>query len=333
MTLGEKLSKLRRENNITQEQFADMLGVSRQAISKWEGDLAFPETEKLIRISNLFRCSLDYLLKEETEGQEALPDIMPVGESEPSRRRVSLEDARRFLEIRRRAAWPIAIGTFLCILSPVCLLFLGALSEIPEYGVSENAAGGIGMLILLILVAAAVAIFICSGKDSGEFEYLEKEEFAAAPGVCELVRERREAYRTVYTRVNVVGTCLCVLSLTPLFFGVIFNEDDELLLVGMLCCLLLMVGIGVLLLTRVGVVWASFEKLLQEGDYSRTNKARSPIVSAVAVIYWLAVVALYLLYSFQTDSWRESWIVWAVAGVLYPAVLTVCKLCFRRREQ
>lgn len=67
MTLGEKLSKLRKENNYTQEQLADVLGVSRQAISKWESNITYPETDKLIRISELFHCSLDYLLKETEE--------------------------------------------------------------------------------------------------------------------------------------------------------------------------------------------------------------------------------------------------------------------------
>lgn len=64
MTLGEKLAKARREKNITQEQLADNLGVSRQSISKWESDVVYPETDKLIRMSELFDCSLDYLLKE-----------------------------------------------------------------------------------------------------------------------------------------------------------------------------------------------------------------------------------------------------------------------------
>lgn len=67
MTLGEKLAKLRKENNITQEQLASELGVSRQAISKWESGVSFPETDKLIRMSELFDCSLDYLLKDSVE--------------------------------------------------------------------------------------------------------------------------------------------------------------------------------------------------------------------------------------------------------------------------
>ena len=65
MTLGEKLSKLRKEYNSTQEQLADILGVSRQSISKWESDIAYPETEKLIELGKIFECSMDYLLKDE----------------------------------------------------------------------------------------------------------------------------------------------------------------------------------------------------------------------------------------------------------------------------
>ncbi len=67
MTLGYKLSKLRKENNYTQEQLADTLGVSRQAVSKWESNIAYPDTDKLIRISELFDCTLDYLLKDSEE--------------------------------------------------------------------------------------------------------------------------------------------------------------------------------------------------------------------------------------------------------------------------
>lgn len=72
MSLGDKLSKLRKENNYTQEQLADILGVSRQAISKWESNLTYPETDKLVRISKLFHCTTDYLLLDEQEevGQE-----------------------------------------------------------------------------------------------------------------------------------------------------------------------------------------------------------------------------------------------------------------------
>jgi Predicted transcriptional regulators len=70
MTYGEKIAKLRKENNLTQEQFAELLNVSRQAVSKWEACGSFPDTEKLIRMSKLFSCSVDYLLKDEIENKD-----------------------------------------------------------------------------------------------------------------------------------------------------------------------------------------------------------------------------------------------------------------------
>lgn len=69
MSLGEKLSKLRKDNNYTQEQLAKILGVSRQSVSKWETDVAYPETDKLIKLVELYNCSMDYLIKEENKNE------------------------------------------------------------------------------------------------------------------------------------------------------------------------------------------------------------------------------------------------------------------------
>lgn len=86
MTLGSKLAKLRRENNYTQEQLAELLGVSRQAVSRWESDSAYPETEKLIRLGKLYHCSMDYLLLDEI--QEADVPSAPV--TEPKVQKIEL---------------------------------------------------------------------------------------------------------------------------------------------------------------------------------------------------------------------------------------------------
>ena len=63
MTLGEKIQTLRKQNAMSQDQLADMLGVSRQAVSKWENDENNPELEYLVQISSIFSVSTDYLVK------------------------------------------------------------------------------------------------------------------------------------------------------------------------------------------------------------------------------------------------------------------------------
>lgn len=67
MNTGEKIARLRKENNYTQEQLAALLGVSRQSVSKYESGVTYPETDKLIRLSELFGCTVDYLLKDNVE--------------------------------------------------------------------------------------------------------------------------------------------------------------------------------------------------------------------------------------------------------------------------
>ena len=65
MSFAGNISKLREKYNITQEQLAEVLEVSRQSVSKWESNMAYPETDKLISLAKLFKCSTDYLLKDE----------------------------------------------------------------------------------------------------------------------------------------------------------------------------------------------------------------------------------------------------------------------------
>ncbi|MGN1399523.1 MAG: helix-turn-helix domain-containing protein [Erysipelotrichaceae bacterium] len=74
MTTGEKIYSLRKEARITQEEFAEKLEVSRQAVSKWETDLSYPETEKLIKIAQMFGVTCDYLLNDVPRYESDLVD-------------------------------------------------------------------------------------------------------------------------------------------------------------------------------------------------------------------------------------------------------------------
>lgn len=70
MTTGEKLALLRKKKGMTQEELAEALQVSRQSVSRWEMDAAFPETDKLIKLSKLFECSIDFLLNDSIQESE-----------------------------------------------------------------------------------------------------------------------------------------------------------------------------------------------------------------------------------------------------------------------
>lgn len=320
MIFAEKLIQLRKKAGWSQEELAEQMNVSRQSVSKWEGAQSVPDLEKMVRLSRLFGVTTDYLLKDEIDED----DVSPVSEEISSRRYVSLKEANDFLEAKTITSRTIAYGVLLCILSPICLLILGVLGENGKYGLSENVAGGTGMIILLIIVAIAVAMFIHSGSKTSSFQYLEKEVFETEYGVTGMVKERREAFRDTYTRNNIIGGCLCVMAIIPLFAGLIINEENEIFLVFMLCITLVIVGIGVMCFIKVGIIWESFDKLLQEGDYTKEKK-NHPVSSLVTLVYWIVVTAIYLAVSLPTKNWKEGWIIWVIAAVLFPAVIAVAK--------
>lgn len=76
MTTGEKLALLRKRKDMTQEELAECLGVSRQSVSRWEMDVSFPETDKLIRLGKLFECSIDYLLNENGQENQKTEEVL-----------------------------------------------------------------------------------------------------------------------------------------------------------------------------------------------------------------------------------------------------------------
>ncbi len=163
MTLGNKLAKLRKENNITQEQLADILGVSRQAISKWESDSAYPETEKLIRLGELYNCSLDYLLKNEPEKE---PQTSAVPEQ---KKHISLKDFYYESKSKRTVMgmplWHINIGlgrtakgVFAVGLKAKGIVSLGFLSlGVISMGILSLGAFSFGTIALGLIAAGALS--------------------------------------------------------------------------------------------------------------------------------------------------------------------------------
>ncbi len=323
MILADKIMYLRKKNGWSQEELAEKMQVSRQAVSKWESTQSAPDLEKILMLSKLFGVTTDYLLKDEIEDEEFTADTDHV-----SVKRVSLAQANEFLEWRKRAACRIAAATFLCIVAVIPLLLLSVVTELPGHPVSENLAAGIGLVTLLIIVALAVAIFIFCGFKNAPFEFIGKEPFETEYGVDGMVKEKQKAFRPTYVKFNIIATCLCVLSPIPLFIGS-FTEKDV-FIVAMMTVTMLLAGIGAVFFIMAGVRWASMQKLLKEGDYSPQNQRKNHVRETVGTVYWLSATALYLGWSFLTNAWEITWVVWPIAGILFAAVMCICNLVLDR---
>ena len=330
MILADKIVSLRKKAGWSQEELAEQLGVTRQSVSKWEGAQSVPDMDKVVQMSRLIGVTTDYLLKDELEEQT----FAPAEEEQPPLRRVTMEQAADYLTRRREAAPKVALGVLLCVLSPVALLLLTAMSESAHFSISEYAATGIGLCVLLTMVAIAVSIFLRTGAAVREYSFLEEEPFETEYGVTGMVRQRQKEYKDTYTRQLTIGVVLCVMAAVPLFAAICFQGSD-LLYVAAVCALLVLVGVGCLFLVTGGVYSGAMEQLLEEGDYTRSRKKHQKVRSTVTTIYWLTATAVFLIYTYGPNGNgqpRYSWIVWAVAGVLYAAVMGIVRLVTRGRE-
>lgn len=325
MILADKIVSLRKKAGWSQEDLAEKLGVTRQSVSKWEGAQSVPDMDKVVMMSRLFGVSTDFLLKDELE--EETPCAAAQDDDTPLRR-VSLTQASAYLALRKAAAPKIAIATALCITSPVTLILLAGMSEVQRFHISENAAAGIGLCVLLGLVALAVSIFLRTSAEAKEYRFLEEEPFETEYGVEGMVRQRQREYKDTHTRLVTVGVVLCVLAAVPLFAAMCINGSD-LLYIAAVCALLVLVAIGCLALVTAGVYQGAMEQLLEEGDYTRPQKKHHKLMGTVTMIYWLTATAVFLLYTYGphgNGQPRYSWIIWAVAGVLYAAVMGIVRI-------
>lgn len=169
MIFADKIIQLRKERNWSQEELASQLGVSRQSISKWESGSSLPDLDKIIKLSQIFDVSTDYLLKEEMEEDTSSPSLEEPPKfskwgTEAKRKihKVSLEDADLYLKAQRKYAFKIMIGVVLCILSFFSVICISELAQQRMLPLSLEAGEALGAGSLFILIAIAVVLFVTS---------------------------------------------------------------------------------------------------------------------------------------------------------------------------
>lgn len=279
-------------------------------------------------MSELFSVSTDYLLKDEME-----PDRRASCEAEAERtvRRVSMEEANEFLTMKKKGAPIIAKAVALCILSPVILIILGALADANMFHITESLAAGLGCTILFGMIAVAVFMFITCGIRESHYEHFEKECFETEYGVSGMVKDKRRDYERVFIKGIALGVVLCIIAVVPVIVVGSMEAPDYIcaICVG---ALLLLIAIGVNLIIRVSIIKNSYDTLLQEGEYTQSEKKAKRKLDALSGAYWCTATAIYLGWSFWTGRWDFTWIVWPVAGVLFAAVSGIMRAIVKGDE-
>lgn len=324
MLLAEKITELRKKQGWSQEELAQKLDISRQSVSKWESGGAMPDIDKIIKLSGLFGVSTDYLLKDEAE---AFTDISNNMHEEAecvydNAKHISKNEAEVYINTVFNISKKMAAAISFMILSPVCLIQLSGYAEYCNK-ITEEMAGGIGVAILLAIVAAGVAVCIINGSKLSEFEYLGKEEIKLDSGVAEMVKCKKDDNAHNFTVKITTGVVLCIFGVIPMMIAAAFETGDsayEYVYVTCVNILLIFVSIGTFFFVSACMVKDIYDKLLQTGEYTREKKQTAKKISFFPGVYWCFITAIYLGVSFYSNNWESTWIVWPVAGVLFVAV-------------
>lgn len=331
MILADKIIEERKRNGWSQEELAEKLEVSRQSVSKWEGAQSIPDINRIIQMAEIFGLSTDYLLKENAVRNDKNDSLTESVDSVKKIRKVSMEDAADFLRIQEKNAQKVAFGVSLCIASSILLIVLAGLADSGLFGISENLAAGLGLIVLLLMVAIGVYIFLKCDAETKKYDFLNTVEIDTAYGVDGLAREKRTEYESKYTRDIILGVILCILSCVPLLISAFVTEKDY-IITAMVGLLLLIISIAVNLFVKACTIKESYDKLLQEGDYSIGKKKTSTVMSRVSTIYWLTAVAIYFAWSLPKENWNISWVVWPVGAILYIVVIEIVKIIIKAED-
>ncbi len=219
MLLADRITMLRKKSGWSQEELADKLNVSRQSVSKWESAQSVPDLDKILKLSELFDVTTDFLLKDEIpqEKDEVAEDseVIPPQKNTEDIYRVSLEEANRFLKSNGTASKIKAFSVALCILSPIVLIILEAFAYDEKFALTEPIASGIGLIMMALFAGTAVVGFFFSALQSKRFDHLRKYPFETEYGVSEMLTEKIRDYRVVHMIMNLVGFRLCITSMIP----------------------------------------------------------------------------------------------------------------------
>lgn len=326
MNLADKITALRRQRGLSQEELADMLDVTRQSVSKWEGGQSVPDIQKILQLSAIFGVTTDYLLKDD-EGEEIISRSDAPSPNTGNAVKLSRERADEYLAQQKSNAVRYAVATALCILSPLVLIVLNLSPALEKIGVA--AAEITGICVLFVLVAIGVGIFIYSYLKTRPFS-----EINSGATVTEEVRKYlekgRQDFVPLFTALVITGVTLCILSTIPLIVCSLTYE--ECFYIGFVV-FDVVIMLAVMLFVWGGTRWYAYNRLLGLGEFSKEGRRKARISEIVGGIYWPLVVAIYLATSFITSEWGKTWIIWPVAAVIFVVVEAVIEAIFGIKKE
>lgn len=298
MSFGMNVQALRRRRNMTQEDLADALGVSRQSVSKWESDGSFPEMEKLVQLCELFGCDLDTLVRGSMESSAAQSE-----QSEQARAEQAMGNA--YDAHMRAFGRAITGGVGLVLFGVALLLLIFSRNPIDSMAIA-------GTAVLLGCVAVAATLFVYYGCAHAAFQKRYPAIEVSPYSAEETERADRRFPLFIAGGVGLVLLDVVFLVCCPLLYPASFETDaGSSFATGIF---MLILSIAAMLLVYGGMTKMRYNV----SDYNRETAAEEAAKQGGdwAGAIMLTATAAFLLMGFVWNLWHPGWVVFPIGGIL-----------------
>lgn len=294
MGFSENLQVLRKMKKMSQEQLAERLDVSRQAVSKWESGSGYPETEKLISICEIFNCSMDEIIK-----GKFTEDVN--------------REKKDYEGLMSKFSRGIAFAIGIILLGTTILLYF---SGIPGAEELQEKNGIIGVVILLLCVLIAVPIFIILGMQREEF-------IKKNPKIANIYSEDEiEKFNLKFPKAIAGSISLILLGtilLVALYGMKLVNEESTIPVV----VLMSFVTIAVPIIVYFGIQKDKYDIEKYNKENSEEYKKENSLVGKICGVIMLVATILFLVSGLVYNMWKINWIVYPIGGIMCGIVGTI----------
>ncbi len=283
---NQNLQKLRAEKNISQEQLADKIGVSRQSVSAWESGKSSPELDKLITLSELFEISLDELT------------------SEISTKKANF-NKKEYEKSYQKIALIRALGMFILFAGlAVAAYFSGSTA-------SFNVLAGVGLMLSLAI--SVPLLILAKNFNNSETENLldyniEIDKFFSKNEIRQVKNIKNSSTMAL---VSTLFTAIAAHQIIYHFSNLGINLANTIFMA--------LLGIGISASTYGNSI---FSKINNFYEIENKDEEKDSKIGFFAAIIMLSITAIYLTYSFITNDWASARILYTIGGIAI-AIFTI----------
>lgn len=306
--LKEKIMMLRKKHLLSQEELAFKLDVTRQSVSKWENGSSQPDIQKIIKLSECFHVSTDYLLKDHE-----------IPTNEDSETYISEDELNKYLHAKTQYGLLNGIGLFVCMVSFLPLLLLLAFAEKNYFTMNTSIASTFGLIILLVIVSIGTFLLTKGNGYSPIINTYEKTEIRFYDGHHTLETRQRNSRKKYLTAM--IGSCALTLSglIGLLWFAMI--DYSLIAIYYALTYLILTIGLSLALIIYHYYKTDGLDYIIHNKVYAFRKKIIARKIERVAICYWPFITSIYLGWSLWSMHWHKTWILWPVSALIFISII------------